>query len=143
MFVTITSSVRPTKIEVVCPKCSGYAVAKEPLNAQGCFVVGDLCSSWEIPSFNVVCTQCNYRAVNVGYHQLTEPFHQIAHNGTVLWAWNLDHLLLLYDFLQKRNVNKSPYSFFLTYVHKNWLKKRTIFVKLIKRYIAQQGAICR
>ena len=129
---------RPTMIEVVCPNCGGCAVATEPFHEQGTIVVGDLSPTWDDPSFSIRCTNCFLRLVNQRYSQLPAPYHQIAVSGRTLWAWNAEHLDMISQVLEGKNVRGHPYAFFATYVHRGWQQWRKKFIHAIHQHSAAQ-----
>lgn len=127
---------RPTKLEIRCPKCDGRAVATDARYAQGHISTGDTSPHWRVPEFSVSCTGCAFRADRQSYDDLTEPFHQVAHNGETLWAWNFEHLCMIADLLKGRSAKGHPYEFYSTYIRRSWWKKRVVFSKLLTRHIA-------
>lgn len=131
---------RPTKIEVVCPKCGGCAVATEPAYAQGTLVVGDLSPSWDKPVFQVRCTNCFLRLANQHYYQLSPPYHQVSVSGRTLWAWNREHLDMLRQMLEGVDIKGHPYAFFATYIHRGWQQWRKKFVHAIRQHEAHNLA---
>ncbi len=122
---------RPTLLDIVCPHCQGYAIAKQPKYNEGCLVVGDPHDT----DFAVVCSNCMYRANGLGYKDLTEPFHQIVVSGRTLWAWNLKHLHMVSRVLEGKCVQGDPYAFFATYIHRDWFQRRDKFVRTIERHL--------
>ncbi len=130
---------RPTCIEVRCPTCQGLAVAKEPEFEEGLLVVGDTSPSWGQQRFQMICTECLYRAEGLGYGDLPEPFHQIEEGGDVLWAWNTDHLRMILRSLHGEDVRHDPYGFFETYIHGAWKQHRDRFIKKIESHLRALG----
>lgn len=127
---------RPTKIEVVCPNCSGRAIATEPNYDQGTLTVGDLSPSWETPAFSIRCTNCLLRLANQHYTELPAPYHQIAIAGRTLWAWNQEHLEMLLHLLEGKSIQGHPYAFFATYIHRGWQQWRKKFAHAIRQHLA-------
>lgn len=126
---------RPTKIEFVCPLCQSCAIAKEPAFDQGILFAGDTSAHWNQADFSARCPNCFYRAEGLTYQQLPEPFHQVSVAGRTLWAWNVEHLLMLADLLSGRPVAGNPYACLATYAHRGWLQWRAKFSTEITRHI--------
>ena len=126
---------RPKKIDVVCPKCKCRAIAHDNYAHPNYFSVSNLSPHWHESSFNVSCTACHYRDLNISYDQLTEPFCQINGRGEILWAWNLDHLEMIYLFLSDKNIKKHNYKFYETYIHGNWKINKKFYVKSIQTWL--------
>lgn len=126
---------RPTKLDVVCPRCQSCAIAIDSAFNQGRLIIGDTSPTWHKSEFSIICTKCMYRAKDISYEELTEPFHQISISGRTLWAWNIEHLEMILFTLQGRNISKHPYGFFVTYIHRGWMQWRIKFAKEIERHI--------
>ena len=125
---------RPTKIEVVCPRCGGCAVATEPAYDCGILVIGNVSPHWDKSEFTARCTSCFWRASNLHYDQLPAPYHQVSVSGRTLWAWNTDHLDMLRQVLEGEKVKEHPYAFFETYIHRGWQQWRKKFVHAIQQH---------
>lgn len=114
---------RPTLVEVKCPKCGARATATEPCYAEGYFVVGEgSCPHWNESEWSVSCSDCMFRSSNKSYLDLGEYFYKAKSGGVVIWAWNREHLVMLYDLLSNRPIENHKYASFATYAHKDWLK---------------------
>jgi hypothetical protein len=130
---------RPKKIEVVCPNCEKLAIALD-IHANETFVsVGDMSPNWIESSFSVMCTSCMYREKAVPYEKLGEPFCQIEGRGDILWAWNLEHLEMIYLFLSNGNIKSHQYEFYSTYIHGDWKKYKDSYLKTIDTWLLQNN----
>ncbi len=127
---------RPAKIDIKCPKCSALAFAKE--NGEHTFS-GDLSDNWNSSPFSILCTKCLYREENLSYQQLTEPYYQIEGRGEILWAWNIEHLQMIYKFLKDEPIKNHKYEFFHTYIHGDWKKYKQFYIKAIEKFISQEN----
>ena len=126
---------RPRKIDIVCPKCSKRAIAIDQKASAESELVSNLSAAWRNPRFKIVCTKCMYRASGVSYEQLSEPYHQIDGRGGILWAWNLEHLNMLHDFLIGQSISGNQYEFYSTYIHGSWKQHSKDYAKKIERWI--------
>jgi ribosomal protein S27E len=128
---------RPASLEIKCPSCNNRAIAQDNHAEEGYVSVGDLSPNWKDSSFAVKCLSCMYRAKNISYEELTEPFQQIVCRGEILWAWNLKHLEMIYLFLDNRNIKGHQYEFYSTYIHGDWKKFKDSYVKAIDTWLSQ------
>jgi len=126
---------RPIKIEILCPCCQKRAIASDDHANQDYVSVGDMSPNWEQSSFSVMCTSCMYRGKNVSYDELSEPFYQIKGRGEILWAWNLAHLEMIYLFLSAKNIKGHQYEFYSTYIHGDWKKYKSSYLKAIDSWL--------
>jgi hypothetical protein len=114
---------RPTLIEVKCPKCHGRARATEPCYAEGDVIVGEgSCPHWEKPEWSIACLACTFRSSGQSYFEIGELFYRTVTRGVEMWAWNREHLHMVYDLLSDRPVDNHRYAWFATYAHRDWLK---------------------
>lgn len=127
---------RPTKIDVVCPNCQELAVARDRISEEGSVFCGDMTKSWRGAPFDVVCTRCAYKSSGLSYAQLPPPYHQIYVYGERLWAWNSQHLNMIYLVLCGRDIKGHPYEWLATYIHGNWKKKSRKYIKAIELHVA-------
>jgi hypothetical protein len=107
-------------------------VATEPCHDEGYSVVGaGGCEHWETFDWSIACLKCPFRSSGKGYLDIGEFFYRIDARGKVLWAWNREHLLMLFDLLSERPIKNDKYASFATYAEKDWLKgsRRKTFVK--------------
>ncbi|MFZ4576153.1 MAG: hypothetical protein ACOYN0_17345 [Phycisphaerales bacterium] len=128
---------RPTKIEVRCPKCRGCAIATEgdvdheaaevPLLAMLPFGPGH---------FRVRCLSCDYRASGVPYEQLGPCFHELEAAGLRVWAWNDEHLRAIRAYLAREPMAGFAYEPLMVYVPGDWLRRAERLVRAIDSYLA-------
>ena len=129
---------RPTLVEVRCPKCQGKAVATEPCYDQGYSVVGEgSCEHWEQVDWEIACLRCPFRSSGKSYFEIGEFFYRIVARSIVLWAWNREHLLMLFDLLSERPIKNHKYASFATYAESEWLtgSRRKTFLKAIEKLL--------
>jgi hypothetical protein len=129
---------RPTLLEVKCPQCHGKAAATEPCYAEGVVLVGEgSCPHWDKSDWRVACSSCLFRSTGRSYFDLGELFYQAEARGVVLWAWNREHLVMLYDLLSNRPVDNHRYAWFATYAQKDWLKgsRRKSLAEAVERLL--------
>ena len=134
---------RPTLLEVGCPKCHGKAVATEPCYAEGHLVVGEgSCPHWETREWSIGCLNCSFRNSGQSYSEVGEFFYRIVTGSAVLWAWNREHLLMLYKLVSGKQVSNDRYACFATYAERDWLKgsQRKAFAKAIQRRLKEEEA---
>lgn len=128
---------RPARLEVCCPRCGQRALAAPPdamLVALPHAPIAAECNSlWDQP-FELRCTACLYRAQGVPYTQLPPLFHQISIGGRTLWAWNSQHLDMIAQALQGRDVRRHPYGFFAAYIQRGWMQWRKKFSHAISQH---------
>ena len=125
---------RPTQLDIVCPRCRGLAWAQMLVFDKRHLHTGDTSTHWR-QKFSVHCTACLYRAHELDYQSLGEPFHQISIMGKTLWAWNLQHLRMVRAVLAGESVAGHPYAYYATYIHRVWLLKRRQFLREIDRHL--------
>ena len=129
---------RPTLVEVKCPKCGGKAAATEPCHGEGYIVVGEgSCPHWNKSEWSVSCSDCMFRSSGNNYFDIGEFFYQVQSRGVIMWAWNREHLLMLYDLLSNRPVLNHKYSWFATYAERDWLKesRRKSLAKAVEKLL--------
>ncbi|RRD67565.1 hypothetical protein EII19_05520 [Comamonadaceae bacterium OH2310_COT-174] len=128
---------RPAQLDVRCPRCGQRALATPPpalLDAMpDVRIAADGNALWDQP-FDLRCTACLYRAQGVAYAQLPPLFHQISVGGRTLWAWNSEHLDMIAQALQGRDVRRHPYGFFATYIQRGWMQWRHKFIHAISQH---------
>ncbi len=126
---------RPTKIDVVCPSCEGLAIATDTEEAADSVFACDLDPSWKGTPFSVKCTECTYKKDGLDYFHIPKPFHEIYVYGERLWAWNLQHLDMIYCFLNDESIKGHAYASLQTYIHGKWKKGRLKFSKAISQHL--------
>lgn len=134
---------RPTLIEVKCPKCQSKAIATEPCYEEGQLLLIDIgCPHWYSPAWSVKCSTCMFRAAQKEYAEIGDFYYQVELRGGVLWAWNREHLDMLYNLLSGRSVEKHKYGWFATYARKEWLSgaKRKAFAKAAEQMLNGKAA---
>lgn len=52
-----------------------------------------------------------------------------------LWAWNREHLTMLIELLEGRDVSQHPYGFLATYVPGAWKRRRAYFAARARRLL--------
>ncbi len=127
--------IRPTCIDVVCPKCGGIATAIDVIAKEGSLFSFDMSPSWEGNPFSVTCRRCDYKSTGLGYFDLPTPYHQVYVFGHRLWAWNQEHLHMIYLFLKGEDIQSHPYEWLATYIHGDWKKRARKFVKEIDHHV--------
>jgi hypothetical protein len=124
----------PNKVEVVCPNCEKLATAITPcfLQEGHLFCAGSCPPSWEIR-----CSECAFRTSKNSRKELGDLFYRLESRGKILWAWNQEHLEMLYLYLSGENVEKHPYGIFATYIRREWLQgtRKKSWVKVIARIL--------
>ena len=131
--------VRPTRIDVICPKCKNLAVAIDTVTEQGSLFAYDISESWNGAPFLVSCSKCPYKEKDQTYYQLPDPYHQIFHNGQKLWAWNTDHLLMILKALKGEDISSNRYFVLHTYIHGYWKQHNKEFIQAINKHIFQNN----
>lgn len=129
---------RPTLVEVKCPKCGGRATATEPCYGEGHFVAAEgSCPHWNTSEWSVSCSGCMFRSSGQSYLDIGEFFYQAKSGAIVMWAWNREHLLMLYDLLSNRSVENHKYAWCATYAHRDWLKgsRRKSLAKAVEKLL--------
>jgi hypothetical protein len=127
---------RPTRIDVSCPNCGSLAIATDIEATANSIFTFDMGPSWEKASFSVKCTKCTYTKNGLDYFQIPKPFHEIYVYGERLWAWNLQHLNMIYRFLNDENIEEHAYASLQTYIHGKWKKGRLKFSKAISQHLS-------
>lgn len=118
---------RPTLIEVSCPQCgTRCAVRKESEKDFGC-ISGDCSGTWHKNDWSYTCSKCIRKVENLSYEELPGLFYS---NGDI-WAWNREHLLAIESHIEEKLDPSNPYSWFMTYLHKDWLKNKSRTLKII------------
>lgn len=125
---------RPAIIHVICPRCGYMAIARD-LKSGNRVIVNDCQLSWNGKPFELKCTNCKHVEPDLSYFELPEPYHVIPIKGGVLWAYNWQHLDMIYKSLSNQSIKSHPYEFFATYIHGVWMKKASECVKAIKKHI--------
>jgi hypothetical protein len=113
-------------------------VATEPCYDEGYSVVGaGGCEHWEKLDWRIACLKCSFRSSGKSYFEIGEFFYRISNRGVVLWAWNREHLVMLFDLLSDRPIGNPKYASFATYAERDWLKgsRRKSFVKAIEKLL--------
>lgn len=130
---------RPSKIEVVCPKCEAKAIATVPCYDTGIYICNDLCPHWQTNDWSVACTNCTFRAFKQSYSELGKFYYQVEARGHTLWAWNREHLVMLYNLLSNKPIDKFRYGWFATYARKEWLKgsRKKSFAKAVDKMLKE------
>ncbi|BEU03585.1 hypothetical protein OAG1_23850 [Agarivorans sp. OAG1] len=123
---------RPSKIDIKCPNCSSLAIAKDEEVGDSLFV-GDMSPSFKGSPFSITCTSCMYRKKRLAYEELTEPYFQFEGRGGILWAWNREHLDMIYKYLNGIPIKEHDYKFYHTYIHGDWKKYKTTYLKTISK----------
>lgn len=126
---------RPTRIEVRCPRCRGCALAIEgPRDLPAADRPALAMLPFRPGGFHVTCTACMHRAECVAYEDLGECYHEVEAAGVHLWAWNAEHLATLRDHLAGVSVAGRTYADLMTYVPGDWMKRREKLVRAIDEY---------
>ncbi len=138
---------RLTKIDVPCPDCGSRAMATEPNYDNGHLytVDGGKHSTFvtfegkyiDKPVWTVKCLSCFYNKSKQRYSEMGELYYQVTVRGDTLWAWNKEHLEMIYDFLNDASIEGHPYERFETYIHGSWKAKKAQFVKAIEKIFIQ------
>jgi hypothetical protein len=112
----------PRKIELKCKKCASKAVATNLHVPDGIAHFIDI-SSFD-KTWNVVCQNCTFRA-ELNWSELKEfdLWLKTEIRTIEFWAWNIDHLKMILKKLKKEDLKTDPFSFFESYIPKEWLLK--------------------
>ena len=124
---------RPTSIDVACPKCAGMACAKKTSEMESGPLSYDLSGAWHLSDWKVICKCCTFRQGGIAYASLPKVFWE----SDGLWAWNEDHLNFLEKRLSGEDTSDSPYDTYSVYIEKEWLLKKTKFLKVIQKLKTQ------
>jgi DNA-directed RNA polymerase subunit RPC12/RpoP len=119
---------RPSMLHVKCIRCGTRAKAM-------------LLSTYR-DTYAVRCVQCSSIKPNVSYESLPPLYYRVSIGLTELWAWNREHLLLIYASLTRRNLGtKQKLSTARTrfYLRREWLLKRERFAKAIERFLSEDA----
>lgn len=129
---------RPTLIALRCPACGAESHATLPSHVEGKALSGDLSPEHHASAWRVVCRSCPHRAGPFTYEALrayAPLWFDASERGEALWAWNREHLGMIIDVLEGRDVTGHPYGWLATYVPGAWKRRRARSVKLARRLI--------
>ena len=124
---------RPTTIIIKCPSCNGKAIARDMICNGEYEFAGDMSPQWKNNPFSITCTECAFRASDLSYEQLSEPYYQFTGRGEILWAWNERHLDMILKFLKNQDIKGYKYEFYQTYIHGSWKKYRVSYINQITK----------
>ena len=88
-------------------------------------------NSWSKDDWTGTCAICVRRFDQLSYHELPRPFY--FDEGTGIWAWNVEHLAHLIKVFSGEPDEESGYSFYDAYLRKEWLKRKSKFLKVLTR----------
>jgi hypothetical protein len=126
---------RANKIDLVCSRCGERAFAVNPCFQAGNKTCIDLCPNWEKAVWEIRCLTCPYQATEKTFAELSELFYRLESRGKTLWAWNQEHLQMIYKILIGQNIDSDPYSNLAVYMRRDWLQgtRKRAWAKVIEK----------
>jgi hypothetical protein len=97
--------------------------------------VHDLAPSWNLADWSFVCPSCGFHRVGLPYEGLPPLYYSLQVSSLGFWAWNREHLKMLFSILRGDSVTGHPYESLAAYVRKEWLQQsgRRKIVKVIQK----------
>ena len=126
---------RANKIDLSCSRCGQKAIATNPCFQEGNFTCIDLCPNWNKPVWVIRCTGCPYYTDQKTFDELGALFYNLESRGKSLWAWNREHLELIYKLLTGQKTDNDNYANLAVYMRREWLQgsRKRSWAKVIEK----------
>ncbi len=128
-------SSRPRDLHVRCPSCKGRALATKSTERDHDVIVGDCRTTWMHGDWSLRCDVCTFTNEGLTYVELPGPYYEVQARGVSLWAFNEQHLTMLLDLLEGRDVERHPYAWLASYADRDWLRRgaRKALARAVRR----------
>ncbi len=112
----------PKNIDLRCPYCGNHSIAINENVPEAIVHFIDISPFEKVWTFT--CTHCIKKyPVQWSEIQKMDLWYKIQMKNETVWSWNKQHLDLIIRCFKKEDVETHAWSFFKTYIRKNWLKK--------------------